>query len=369
MSKRKYYSDELAEAVKAMYDGSSEVITQLQTEFNVPRYTVLATARRFGVSRKRQKNWTHEEEGQLRELWGVKTIPQIIKIMGRSKNAIIVKSKRLGLDGITKAEMITANAAANLLNIDRHTILDRWIPKYGLKARHIAMKGVKKMWMIKHTDLMKWLRDNQDKWDSRRVELYALGLEQKWLKEKRKRDSQNTLKTGQKWTPEEDARAIMLFKAGMNYAKIGEQMQRSGCGVEHRLNRLDVWGTGKYVGDRKYKTSGKFAKMKELADRKRLITRFAELLLIKRNQIAFDGFWQKSMCMNWNDVRGCLAAQSNCDDCTEFIRIREQYCRRCGIVFYKRKITDMCDSCKVTRKKQYQKKWVIIHKNRRVKTG
>jgi hypothetical protein len=47
--------------------------------------------------------------------------------------------------------------------------------------------------------------------------------------------------------------------------------------------------------------------------------------------------------MNWHDVKGCKAGQANCDDCNAFIRIREQYCKRCGTTFYKRQM----DTCRV----------------------
>ncbi|MCR4436187.1 MAG: helix-turn-helix domain-containing protein [Clostridiales bacterium] len=365
MSKRKYFSDELAAAIKARYDGSSEAITELQKEFNVPRYTITTYARKFGVTRKKLREWTSEEEDLLRELWGQKTLPQIMKIMGRTKTSILNKYKRLGLEGATRAgEYLTACAVSDLLGVDVHAITERWIEKYGLKATRKAMRGVKKMWMIRMEDLLQWLKNNQDKWDSRRVEPYALGEEPEWLKAKREADSKKTLRTAQKWTPEEDAKAIMLFKAGMNYVQIGKQLQRSREAVERRLSRLDVWGSGKFVGDRKYKTSGRFAELKEQAERRKLITRLAELILIKRNQIAFDGYWQKSMCMNWHDIKGCTAGQNNCDECTEFIRIQEQYCRRCGATFYKRQISDICDPCATARKKQYQRKWVIMNRRK-----
>lgn len=364
MSKRKYYSDELAEAVKARYDGTTDVINALMAEFHVPRHTIAATAQRFGLSKKKPKDWTTEEEAQLKELWGYKPLPQIMEILGRSRTSILNKYKRLGLEGATRAgDYLTARAVSEILQVDIHVVTDRMIAKQGLKAQKKAMRGVRKMTMIKHSDLLKWLKNNPDKWDSRRVEFYALGEEPKWLQEKRDRDKKENKKLPTKWTPAEDAKAILLFKEGLTYDQIAEQMPgRTGCGVEHRLNRLDVWGTGKFVGDRKYKTSGKFAEMKELADRKKLITKLAELLLMKRNQMAYDGYWQKSMCMNWHDVKGCKAGQENCDECTEFIRIREQYCVRCGVTFFKREISKTCDPCAAARKKQYQRKWARQHK-------
>ncbi len=71
-------------------------------------------------------------------------------------------------------------------------------------------------------------------------------------------------------------------------------------------------------------------------------------------------FWQKDMCMNWAGY--CTANESDCDSCTSFIRIKEQYCRVCGAVIISRNKQDVCHKCKNMRKKNAQRKWAILHK-------
>jgi hypothetical protein len=198
------------------------------------------------------RDWTKEEIEQLQDLWGPKTIPQIAKIMGRTNNAIKVKSSRLGLGAYKdSSEYLSAQQVSSLLGVDSHTVTNYWIPKCGLKCRKIALLGKKKFKYIRMDNLLRWLEHNQDKWDSRRVELYALGVEPEWLKAKRKADMKLPARKAQKWTREEDKRLIFLFKTG-NYtiAQIAEQMGRTLPGIEHRLSRLDVWGTGGYIGDK-----------------------------------------------------------------------------------------------------------------------
>jgi hypothetical protein len=298
-------------------------------------------------------NWTLEQKEFLSENWGYHPAPWIAEKLDRSLNAVIIKSVRYKLGAATSAgEAMTANAVAVLMGVDRHTITDYWMPN-GLKAQHKAMRGVKQMHMINFHDLLKWIKDNQDKWDSRRVELFALGSESEWLKEKRRRDGQKISKGCIRWTPAEDQRAIVLFRRGLTINQIADRLGRTHAGVEHRIGRLDVWGTGKYIGNIKRVEN-------ENLKKKQAVTRLAQLLLFHRNQIAFDGYWQKSMCMNWDDH--CTANQTDCDSCTAFIRIREQYCRRCGATFFKRQVTDMCDKCKVDRKKQAQRKWATLNK-------
>lgn len=87
-----------------------------------------------------------------------------------------------------------------------------------------------------------------------------------------------------------------------------------------------------------------------------------DALLRKRmNDLGYDPYWQRFMCMNWDDVGGCSAGCADCDACTEFRRIRPQYCARCGSTFYERKENRFCKSCRTARKKQYLRKYARLH--------
>lgn len=83
-----------------------------------------------------------------------------------------------------------------------------------------------------------------------------------------------------------------------------------------------------------------------------------DALLRKRmNDLGYDPYWQRFMCMNWDDIGGCSAGCSDCDSCTEFRRINPQYCARCGGTFYERAENRFCKSCRVARKKHAQRHW------------
>lgn len=81
------------------------------------------------------------------------------------------------------------------------------------------------------------------------------------------------------------------------------------------------------------------------------------ILRYRMNQLGYDSFWQKDMCLNWSDMEGCTAGCDNCDECTEFRRIQPQYCIRCGATFYERTTNKCCERCRVARKKQAQRHW------------
>ena len=85
------------------------------------------------------------------------------------------------------------------------------------------------------------------------------------------------------------------------------------------------------------------------------------LLRYRMNELGYDPYWQRFMCMNWDDFDGCAAGCKDCDSCTEFRRIPPQYCARCGATFYERKENRFCSACRTARKKQAQRRWCRVN--------
>lgn len=195
----------------------------------------------------RGKNWTKDEIEYLSGNWGRYSIPQLSKKLNRSENAVKIKIFRYSLgQAVTNANCLNAHQLSNLMGVDIHTVTNYWIPKCGLKAKHKAPRGQRKQWFISMGVLMQWLKNNQDKWDSRRVEEFALGPEPEWLKRKRTADRVLPERRLQKWTRKEDQEAIRLYKTGnYTYQQIGSALGRSATSIGHRISRLDVWETGK----------------------------------------------------------------------------------------------------------------------------
>ena len=132
--------------------------------------------------------WSAKDEEFLIDKWGVMEIDAIAKKLKRTYLAVMIKAKRLKLGGFYSGNSLslTATQASKVLNNDRHTVV-RWIKNHGLKATQTTFK-IKNVWLINFDDLLEWLKDNRHKWDSSKVELYALGKEEEWLKEKRKKE-------------------------------------------------------------------------------------------------------------------------------------------------------------------------------------
>jgi len=183
------------------------------------------------------KQWSISEIDYLHENWGRVTLNYLSIRLKRTKIAIVIRAKRMNLGASTRAdEYMTANQVAVLLNVDRHAV-SRWIKKHNLKAENKILLFKKRFWLIKHYDLCKWLKNNQDRFDSRRIELFALGYEPEWLQEKRIRDRMLPKNRFKKWTSLEVQRIIINYK-DMKYKKLALLMGRSYISIDHKINRL-----------------------------------------------------------------------------------------------------------------------------------
>lgn len=185
------------------------------------------------------RNWTKEEIQYLKENWGYSTVRTMATHLNRTRIALIVKSKRVGLKSCYKSgDYLTANGVAKLLKVDIHAVTDYWIKKCGLKCTKKVMRLKKKMCLVEYEDLMKWLSRNQDKWDSRKIKKYGLGYEPEWLRQKRILDSYEPARKNKKWTKAEDSLVMLFLEEGKKYEEIAERMNRSASAVEHRLLRI-----------------------------------------------------------------------------------------------------------------------------------
>lgn len=171
------------------------------------------------------------------------------------------------------------------------------------------------------------------------------------------------------WTDQHFQTLADMIRSGYSYGAIGEVLDKSEKAIRgrvydfYRTENADKvramlgdgsWGTGKpelTVFESRRKVSVKSE-----------LTRLSELLLVRRNQLGYEPYWQRYMCVKWHDIKGCTAGQTDCDSCIEFERIKPQYCVRCGATFYEREKNKICKSFKTARKKQYYRKWHALQK-------
>lgn len=130
--------------------------------------SVFKKAKRLGLTEE-IKNWTYEEEQFLVEKWGKISKYHIAKKINKSVLAVRKKAMffDLGPERIANGEYLTTGDVEYILGIDAATIY-RWIQEDFIKSKLI---GKKKINQIKPKNLLKFLEENQSKWDSKKAKL------------------------------------------------------------------------------------------------------------------------------------------------------------------------------------------------------
>lgn len=169
------------------------------------------------------------------------------------------------------------------------------------------------------------------------------------------------------WQQQEYDILAEMLNAGNSYGAISEVIGRSEKAIRGRVyavyktenaDKVRAMLNGGEWGDGKPEPTVRHEKRKSGV--KLDIQRLQELLLYRRNELGYEPYWQRHMCQNWHDIKGCTANCTDCDSCTEFRRIKPQYCVRCGGTFYERQENRYCESCRKARKKQRQRKWAAL---------
>ena len=186
------------------------------------------------------RRWTEEEKFLVEEKWGVYSIKLLAQKVNRTETAVIRFAEKNGLGSMYKEGNLTTEQIGDMFGIDSSTVNRYWIGKYGLKATKRALKN-RKYWRVKLKDLIIWCRDNQDKWKSNNLELYALSEEPDWLKEKRNRDNNKIVeKKGTFWSMMEIAELKKLVEEGYTSRDIAEKMNRTKLSVDRQKARSGI---------------------------------------------------------------------------------------------------------------------------------
>lgn len=219
---------------KSILTETSSTINTNKTYTDYADYNNVTNITDIKTKKVAKRKWTIEEEEMLKELWG-KVVPKsIAKRLNRTETSIIIRAKRLNLGPFCQ-EYLTFNNIADLLGLDPHCISDTW------KSKGLKYKKYKNKYLVKVENLLKFMKENQDLWDSRKLEPLIFGKEPKWLKEKRELDKTKPKNKFVKWTPTQDNMLITYLRK-YNYEEIGKMLGRSTNSVERRVARLKEKG-------------------------------------------------------------------------------------------------------------------------------
>lgn len=185
-----------------------------------------------------------------------------------------------------------------------------------------------------------------------------------------------------KWTDDEKKTLALMVKRGDSYEAMSDVIGKSAKAIRGRVFNIylteNIDKVRAYIGKGEFGDGApdkplRYRRLMEKSERKD-----AEMLLsaLAGNLMAFakikspvedqyKEFWQKDICIHWDNVHGCTVGESDCDSCTSFRRIPVQYCKRCGKDFYERKSNYFCNDCRRARLKQAQRKYAILSNRKR----
>lgn len=202
--------------------------------------SIILKARRLNITLiQDRRKWTKEEEVLLSDSWGYQTIESLAKKMKRTVFSLKVKAVRMGLGPMIRNnyDLITISDIVDLLGVTRDRITDSWV-KLGLNLTQKRLTKDRSYYVITWGDLMDFLEQNQNEWDSRNLECNMLGSEPEWLQAKRERDKIENPLWYRRWTEEEIKKVENLFKLGKNYQEISEAVDRTEWAVAYLLRNM-----------------------------------------------------------------------------------------------------------------------------------
>lgn len=147
---------------------------------------------------------------------------------------------------------MSLSAVTDMMGLKNTKVVKSWIEDYGLKATRTRMISEKwergkevdlRQYIIRMNHLMDWLEKNQDRWDSRRVPPYGLGIEPQWLVQKRARDEKST-PLYRFWTDYEKQYLAMQVGRGIPYSQVAKDLSRSLKSVKSKGHELGLVSGG-----------------------------------------------------------------------------------------------------------------------------
>lgn len=173
------------------------------------------------------------------------------------------------------------------------------------------------------------------------------------------------------WTDEQLQTLTHMMKAGANYETMSGAIGKSTKAIRGKVftvyltENLDkacrLMGDGEFGDNRPERKLSQRLLMtvEEKAEVKESMSQLVGLLTYQlRKHFDDQDNWQRNLCQHWDKVKGCTAGGVDCDDCADFLRIRPQYCGRCGATFYESKENRICERCRIARKKSAARKYM-----------
>ena len=140
------WTDDERDIVRRDYDGTNKTAYLIAIRLSyitgdkITFYAVKGQAAKMGIMQDKSPDWTDSEIKILTEMIYQYSPIAIAKRLHRSLNAVVVKSKRLGLKRRFRDGWYTKKEVCEILGVDHHKV-QKWIDSGDLKAQwHTGVK-------------------------------------------------------------------------------------------------------------------------------------------------------------------------------------------------------------------------------------
>ena len=180
------------------------------------------------------RRWTKEEENYLVEKWGKMKISSISKKLNRTEGSIKRKAVRLNLG--VQMQWYSVNEVAYMFGFSRRKVI--FLIETN-KISYLRDKTKKKRYMIDEDSLVKFMKEYQNLWDTRKLKINILRNNPNWFKEKETSDKNIYIKRYNHWSEYETKTLIDRYYKGWTLEAIADEIGRSKCSVKNKLVKLD----------------------------------------------------------------------------------------------------------------------------------
>ena len=180
------------------------------------------------------KKWTKEEEEMLMDNWGKLSIETIAKRINRTVDAVELKGRRLQLGWQMTAYSTTE--VSNILGINYRTVYNYM--KTGIIEAKRDKTKMKRYFSTKE-QIMKFMREHQDLWDTRKININLYNQKPKWYLEKEKADKEKNIKSMKRYSDLEIKIVIDRYRRGYTYEEIALEVGRTSSSVYKKIRDMD----------------------------------------------------------------------------------------------------------------------------------
>lgn len=216
-------------------------IVDMASELGIDKQYIHSRIRTIVPDLHRQcKTWTELEDELLLSYWGKKPLSQIAKLMKRTENSCYLRV--YSLEGLTDEAMVSGllkpHDIAAIMGVDHKSVLN-WVNKGWLNCYRPDRKI-----LIDEDYFWKWVADNSDRINYKRVETYILNTSPEWygdLVRKKQREfytNDNMKKYKTPYTSNENAILLHMKRNGSTNPEIAKVLNRTLNSVKMQYSKL-----------------------------------------------------------------------------------------------------------------------------------